>query len=387
MIYLDHNASAPLHESAARAMAPWLGPRQANASSAHSGGQAARAAIDAARRALAAAVGAQPSEVVFTSSGTEADALGLVGGALARRSVSRRVVVSAIEHEAVLAASDWLVQLGFERTVVPPAASGRVDPDLFLAAVGADAAIAALILASNETGVVQPVTEVARELRRRGIPLLADSAQAFGRLPLDVTRLGADLMALSAQKIGGPQGVGALIVRRGTALVPLFGGAQEAGRRAGTEAVAAIAGFGAMAAEIPRALAAGSAVALRRDRLAAALEITVPEAVVHGASVPRLPNTLAIGFPGVDGAALVLALDRAGIAVSRGSACQSGAESPSHVLAAMGVAEPIARGTIRLSLGSEQEIARAIELIPPIVNRALAAGGARAQVPAGVDAS
>ena len=141
MIYLDHNASAPLHESAARAMAPWLGPRQANASSAHSGGQAARAAIDAARRALAAAVGAQPSEVVFTSSGTEADALGLVGGALARRSVSRRVVVSAIEHEAVLAASDWLVQLGFERTVVPPAASGRVDPDLFLAAVGADAAI------------------------------------------------------------------------------------------------------------------------------------------------------------------------------------------------------------------------------------------------------
>jgi cysteine desulfurase len=376
VIHLDYNAGAPLHPAASQAMTPWLGSMQANASSTHSLGQAARAAIDRARQQVATAVGAEPRAVVFTSSGTEADALGLIGGALARRPRGR-VVVTGIEHEAVLEASELLLRLGFERTVVPPTATGAVDPERFLAAVDDDTAIAAMILASNETGVLQPVSAVGPALRRRGIPFLVDAVQLFGRLPLDVAVLGADLVALSAHKIGGPQGVGALIMRRGTALVPLFGGSQEAGRRAGTEAVAAIAGFGGVAAVLDQELPHAPAVAARRDRLESGLRQALPAAVVHGEGERRLPNTLAMGFPGADAAALVLALDRAGLAVSRGSACQSGAASPSHVYRAMGMPEAVARGTIRLSLGAattDRDLERALEVIPPIVTRALAAG-------------
>jgi cysteine desulfurase len=357
---------------------------QANASSTHSLGQAARAAIDRARKLVAAAVGVEPRAVVFTSSGTEADALGLIGGALARRPRGR-VVVTGIEHEAVLQASEFLLRLGWERIVVPPAATGAVDPERFLAAAQEGTAIAAMILASNETGVLQPVSAVAPELRRRGIPFLVDAVQMLGRLPLDVAALGADLVALSAHKIGGPQGVGALIVRRGTQLVPLFGGTQEVGRRAGTEAVAAIAGFGGVAAVLAEELAHAPAVAARRDRLESGLRQALPAAVVHGEGELRLPNTLAIGFPGADAAALVLALDRAGIAVSRGSACQSGAEAPSHVYQAMGMPDAVARGTIRLSLGGEttdRELEQALSEIPPIVARAMAAGRTRATVAA-----
>jgi cysteine desulfurase len=240
-----------------------------------------------------------------------------------------------------------------------------------------------MILASNETGVLQPVSAVAPELRRRGIPFLVDAVQMLGRLPLDVAALGADLVALSAHKIGGPQGVGALIVRRGTQLVPLFGGTQEVGRRAGTEAVAAIAGFGGVAAVLAQELAQAPVVAARRDRLESGLRQALPEAVVHGEGELRLPNTLAIGFPGADAAALVMALDRAGIAVSRGSACQSGAEAPSHVYQAMGMPDVVARGTIRLSFGGEttdRELEQALSEIPPIVARAMAAGRTRATV-------
>jgi cysteine desulfurase len=290
------------------------------------------------------------------------------------------VVVTGIEHEAVLQASELLERLGFERTVVPPENSGAVDAERFLEAATPDTAIAAMILASNETGVLQPVSAVAPELRRRGIPLLVDGVQMFGRLPLDVGALGAELVALSAHKLGGPQGVGALLVRRGTGLVPLFGGTHEGGRRAGTEAVAAIAGFGAVAQGLAAELAQAPAIAARRDRLESGLREALPSAVVQGAGQPRLPNTLAIGFPGADAAALVVALDGAGIAVSRGSACQSGAESPSHVYRAMGIPEATARGTLRLSLGAQTtdaEIAQALAVIPPIVARALAAGAER----------
>ncbi len=260
MIHLDHNASTPLVPAAAAAMLPWLGPAQANASSMHAAGQAARAAVDSARRAVAALVGAEPGEVVFTSSGSEADALGLIGCALARRTPGRaRVVVSAIEHEAVLAAADFLAALGFEPVRVAPEGDGRVDPERFLAAaIDPGTAVAALIAASNETGVVQPVPEVAASLRAHKIPLLTDAVQAVGRTPVRIADLGADLVALSAHKLGGPQGVGALIIRRGTPLTPLPGGAQEGGRRGGTEAVAAIAGFGAAAKEAPSRLGGDS---------------------------------------------------------------------------------------------------------------------------------
>jgi cysteine desulfurase len=383
VIHLDHNASTPLVPAAAAAMLPWLGPAQANASSAHAAGQAARAAVDSARRSVAELAGAEPGEVVFTGSGSEADALGLIGAALARRAPGRaRIVISAIEHEAVLAAADFLAGLGFEPVRVPPEASGRVDPGRFLAAaLASETAVAALIAASNETGVVQPVPEVAAALRARGIPLLSDAVQAVGRMPVRLSDLGADLIAYSAHKIGGPQGAGALIIKRGTPLTPLPGGAQEGGRRGGTEAVAAIAGFGAAAREVPRRLLAMPAVAARRDRLARALAVAFPAARVHGESAPRLPNTLAIGFPGADARALVIALDRAGVLASRGSACRAGAEEPSHVVRAMGVPAALARGSIRLSLGvetTESEIDQAAAVIIEVVARAL--GGSAASM-------
>ncbi len=378
MIYLDHNASTPLAPAAAAAMRPWLGGGQANPSSAHSAGQAARAAVEEARRRVAALVGARPGAVVFTASGTEADALALVGAARARRHAGSRVVVSAIEHEAVLAASDLLGELGFTVVSVPPSANGQVDAGSFVEAVAGrgGTAVASLILASNETGVLQPVAEVGRALRRLGVPLHTDAIQAVGRVPIDLETLGADLISLSAHKFGGPQGAGALVVRRGVRLEPLIGGSQEGGRRGGTEAVAAIAGMGGAAAHVTARLEAMPGVGARRDRLEAGLRHAIGDAVVHGAGVPRVPNTLSIAFPGADAAALVVALDLAGVAASRGSACASGAEEPSHVLRAMGMSEEWARGTIRLSLGVEttdEEIERAIPIIAGVVEQARAA--------------
>jgi cysteine desulfurase len=376
VIHLDHNAGTPVAPAVAHAMQPWLGPAQANPSSAHARGQAARAAVEEARTQVAALLACREDEVIFTGSGSEADATALIGAALARREVGRRVVLAAIEHEAVLAAGDFLARLGFVVVHVPATASGAVDPERFVAAATVDTAIAALMLASNETGVIQPVPAVAAALAARGIPLVCDAVQAVGKIPCAVPELGADFVAISAHKFGGPQGVGALIARRGARCVPLIGGTQEAGRRGGTEAVAAIAGLGAAAAAVPGRLAAMGAVAGLRDRLAAGLTARFPAAVVHGASAPRLPNTLAIAFPGLDAQALVLGLDVSGVAVSRGSACHSGAERVSHVLLAMAVSPDLARGTLRLSLGPETtaaEIEQAIELVTATVTRAAGA--------------
>jgi cysteine desulfurase len=367
LIYLDHNAGTPVVPEVAAAMNVWLGPRQANPASSHARGQEARAAVEEARSQVARLVGVRPAEVIFTASGSEADTLALVGGALARCDLGRRVVVSAIEHEAILTAGELLEKLDFKVVRVPPEADGRVDPGRFLAQAGDGTAIAALILASNETGVVQPVAEVARELRMRGVPFTRDD-------------LGVDLLAISAHKFGGPQGGGALIVRQGTRLQPIIGGTQENGLRGGTPAVAAIAGLGAAAARAPERLRAMDHAASLRDRLAAALVARFPDARVHGQSVPRLPNTLSIAFPGTDARALVIALDLAGVQVSRGSACLSGAEGVSHVLSAMGLAPDLARGTLRLSLGPEttaDEIETALTALDAAVDRARGARSER----------
>ncbi len=378
MIYLDYNAGTPVAPAVAAAMADWIGPRQANPSSAHARGQEARAAVDEARARVARLLGCRPAEVVFTGSGSEADTTALVGGALARREAGRRVVISSIEHEAVLAAGDLLATLGFELVRVPAEVDGRVDPERFLAAAARDTAIAALMLASNETGVVQPVAAVARLLAERGVPLLTDAVQAVGKIPFAAADFGADFLAVSAHKFGGPQGVGALAVRRGARFVPLLGGTQEGGRRGGTEAVAAIVGLGAAAAAVPERLARMPAVAELRDRLAAGLRGRFPEAVVHGEQAPRLPNTLSIAVPGLDAQALVLALDLDGLAISRGSACHSGAEGVSHVLLGMGVGADLARSTLRISLGPETtaaEIEEALPIMASAVARARAAVG------------
>ena len=381
MIYLDHNATTPIDPRVAAAMRPWLEDRFGNPSSAHAAGQAARAAVEEARSQVAAAVDCHGDEVVFTGGGTEADLLAVLGGVLADGRRAGRVVVSGVEHEAVIHGADLAGKLGLDVVQVEPIATGAVEAASFLDACTDTTVVAALMFASNETGVVQPVAELAPVLRERGIRFHTDAVQAIGKLPVSFRSLGVDTLALSAHKLGGPKGVGALIVRRGSTLVPLMGGTQEGGARGGTHNVAGIVGLGEAMLHVPERLAAMQRVRGLRDRLQAALVERVGVAVVHGLTGERAPNTLLIGFDGIDAAGLLVAADLAGLCISRGSACASGAEGPSHVLSAMGVPASVASGTIRLSLGpetTEAEIDTAVEALHgALAKQSAAAGGGR----------
>jgi cysteine desulfurase len=339
-IYLDHNASVPALPAVAAAVADSLAGA-GNPSSVHRFGRLRRAAIARAREAVAALVGAAPDSVVFTSGATEANALAL-------RGTKRRALVSAVEHDSVRAARP-------DAITVPVDREGVVDLGALERLLAADAAPAtvSLMLANNETGVIQPVAEAARLAHARGAWLHCDATQAPGRIAVDMSALGADLMSLSAHKLGGPPGVGALVVAPQVGLEPLLaGGGQERGLRAGTENLPGVAGFAA-AADAALAALAGEAARLAglRDAFEARLLAAVPDAVAVGRGAPRLPNTAALAMPGVDAATQVMALDLAGIAVSAGAACSSGRVKPSHVLAAMGLAPEIAGATIRVSLG------------------------------------
>ncbi len=367
MIYLDHNATTPLAPAVRDAMLPWVGGDFGNPSSAHTIGQTARAAVDEARARVAGQLGCAPGEVVFTGGGTEADLLALVGSALAAGTPpTGRVVISAIEHEAVLEAAALLGRLGMTVTEVRPGPDGRVDAQRFIDACAPDTVVASLMLASNETGVLQPVAEVAAALRSRPVVVHTDAVQAIGKVPVSFADLDVDLLSLSGHKFGGPKGVGALLVRHGQQLAPLMGGSQEAGRRGGTHNVAAIVGLGQAALGIDVRLEQMRSRGAERDRLEAELGRRLGDVMVHGGSAPRVPNTASVAFAGVDAAALLMRLDLADLCVSRGSACASGAEAPSHVLRAMDVAPAWALATLRLSLGVETratEIEQAIELI------------------------
>ncbi len=349
-VYLDHNAGAPLRREALAAMRPWLEAGGAgNASSQHRRGQQARLAVEEARAEVAALVGAEPSEVVFTSGGTEADNLAVLGAA-------GSVVSTAIEHPAVEACLAALERRGVSVARVAPEPDGVVSVSALRDAVRADTTLVTVMLASNETGALQPVAELAQALRRRGgsRPLLhTDAVQAAGRVPVRRDELDADLISLSAHKLGGPQGIGALVVRRGAPLPPrLLGGPQEQGRRGGTEPVAAIAGFGA-AARLARAEMGRweSVCAPLRDCFEEGVRALRPDAVVHCAGAARLPNTSSVGFADQAAEALVAALDLQGIEISAGAACASGARRPSRALLAMGLPEDVVRGTIRVSFG------------------------------------
>ena len=338
--YLDWNATAPLRPEAIAAMTDALN-RCGNPSSVHRSGRDARRALEAARVQVAALVGAPAASLVFTSGGTEANQLALRGVR------DRTVLISAIEHDSVRQA---VAHAG----VIPVTASGLVD----LAALArllqetAGLALVSIMLANNETGVIQPIAEAARLAHAHGALLHCDAVQAAGKVPLDMTALGVDLLSLSAHKLGGPPGVGALVVGPDVLLAALqTGGGQERGRRAGTENLPGIVGFGA-AAEIAAArLGEWNAVAGLRDRAEARLKAVAPEAVVSGADAPRLANTLAIAMPGVAAATQVMALDLAGVMVSAGAACSSGKVKRSHVLDAMGVPPAEAECAIRVSLG------------------------------------
>lgn len=370
-IYLDHAASTPLRPEVRDAMLPVLLERFGNPSSAHRWGRASRAALDEARARFAAVIGAEPGEVVFTRGGTESDNLAVLGRA--RAVPGAPVVCSAVEHRAVLEAVAAAEADGHPTRLLPVDGDAIVDLASLDAVLTDRPAVVSVMWANNEVGAVQPVSEIAARCWEAGVALHTDAVQALGKLAVRVDRVPVDLLAFSAHKLGGPRGVGALFVRRGTELAPLLhGGGQERGLRPGTEDVAGAMGL-AVAAELAEGERESEAVRLAalRDGLERALRERVPDLLVNAAGAERLPNLLSVSVPGVDGAMLMAAVDLEGFAVSAGSACSSGSVARSHVLTAMGLGEE-SGPAIRFSLGretTEGEVKRVIEHFPPLVER------------------
>lgn len=382
-IYLDHAATTPVRPEVRAAMEPFYGPQFGNPSSAHRWGRAARAALDEARERVAACLGARADEIVFTSGGTESDNLAVLGAWRARQGERRRAVVSTpVEHKAVLAAVHHAATEGAEERLLVVDDDGVADLASVEAVLGDDAAVCSVMWVNNETGVVQPVPELAARARAHGVVFHTDAVQAFGRLAVDVGHVPVDLLTVSGHKLGAPKGVGALYVRRGTPLAPLFhGGTQDRGRRPGTENVAyAVALATAAELAVAEREAEGVRLAALRDALEATILAGAPDAVVHGGGAERAPHITNVSVPGVDGAALLLALDLHGVAASGGSACQTGKTEPSHVLLAMGVEPALATGAVRFSVGALTTpacVARVGALVPQLAAkaRALASAG------------
>jgi len=372
-IYLDYAATSPLWPEVRAAMAPYLDDRYANASSLYAAAREARKAIEEAREIIAAAVGARPDEVVFTSGGTEADNIAVQGAAFRARNEGRDgIVVSAIEHHAVLDTAKWLGRNGFRVTEVPVDADGVLDVDALERAVDKKTAVVSVMAANNEVGTIQPVARVAAIARAAGARFHTDAVQALPWIPIDAAD--ADLIALAGHKVGGPKGVGALIVRRGVGVEALMhGGGQERGLRSGTYNVAGIVGFGtAVKATLDAREQLVPRVRALRDRLQDALTTRIPNVIVNGGGAERLPNNCNVCIDGIESEPLLLLLDAAGIAASSGSACQSGAAEASHVLTAMGVSKARALGALRLTLGRDttsEEIDVAVNEIAAGVER------------------
>jgi len=382
-IYLDHNASTAVRPEVLEAMLPYFGEHFGNASSVHAFGQEAKGAIEEARAHVAALLNATPAEIVFTSGGTEADNIGVIGGARALPFKGRHVIVSQIEHDAVRHAADALEREGYTVTRVGPDARGVVHADAVAEAIRPDTALVSVMAANNETGVVQPVAEIGAVCAKRGVAFHVDAVQAAGKIPIDVVAWQATMATIAGHKFYAPKGVGALYVKRGFKPVPLqFGGEHEKGRRPGTENVPAIVGLGRASELARRELTESSPrVGGLRDRLEAALMARVPNVVRHGGDAARVPNTSHLSFIGAEGEHLILSLDMKGIAVSSGAACKAGSSHPSHVLLAMGVPREVAQSAVRFSLGrcsSEQEINRVLEILPAVVSKLRAASPAAA---------
>jgi cysteine desulfurase len=369
-VYLDHNATTPVDPRVLDAMLPFLREDYGNPSSLHWFGQRARAAVEHARRQVAGLVGADPAEVVFTASGSESDNMALRGAATKARPPRARVVCSAVEHHAVLNTVRAMREEGRPVAIARVGEDGVLDLDDLAAKVDEATAVVSVMLANNETGVLEPVAEAARIARARGALVHCDAVQAAAKVPIDVRALDVDLLTLSAHKIYGPKGAGCLYVRRGTPMAPLVrGGAQERNRRAGTENVAGIVGFGTAAALAGEALDAGRVAALR-DALEARL-LAIP-GVRRNGDGPRVPNTTNLSFEGVDAEALLIALDLEGVAASTGAACAAGGIEPSHVLRAMGQPPERVQSSLRLSLGrgtTQDDVDRAADVISAVVGR------------------
>ena len=374
-IYFDHNATTPVDAGVAEVMIRVLGADFGNASSVHHFGQRAKALLDDARTAVGSLIGAEPSELVFTSGGTESDNFALRGVAEALEPTGRRhLIASTIEHEAVLVTLKALARRGWRITLLPVDTTGILKPDALEAALADDTALVSVMHANNEIGTVQPVAELARLAHARGALFHTDAVQSVGKIPVDVRALGVDLLSLSAHKFNGPKGAGALWIKRGTRITAILtGGKHERARRAGTENVPAIAGLGAAAQLAGRKLVP-EAARLRslRDRLEAGVLASVPGTAVNGEREPRVPNTTNISVDGVEAESLLIALDLEGIAVSTGSACSSGTLEPSHVLRAMGLPSHRTQNSIRISLGAgntDAEVDLFLEKLPGIVTK------------------
>jgi cysteine desulfurase len=384
-IYFDHNATTPVDPLVVEAMTRALAEDFGNPSSVHHFGQRAKTRLDEARGAVAALVGGEPSEIVFTSGGTEADNFAIRGAAEALEPTGRRhLVTSGIEHEAVLNTCKALARRGWQTTLLPVDASGIVSAEALRDALRDDTALVSLMHANNEIGTVQPVATLAGIAHERGALFHTDAVQSAGKISVDVRVLGVDLLSISAHKFYGPKGIGALWIRRGTRLTPLqTGGRHERNRRAGTENVPGIVGMG-LAAGLARQKLTEDARRLAglRDRLEQRILTDVARTAVNGAREPRVPNTTNISFERVEAESLLIALDLEGVAVSTGSACSSGTLEPSHVLRAMGLPAHRTQSSIRFSLGAantEEQIDRVAAILPRVVEklRSLAPAGAR----------
>jgi cysteine desulfurase len=371
-VYLDHNASTPVHPEVVEAMLPYFGERFGNPSSVHAFGREAREGLDTAREQVAGFLGVGKDEIVFTSGGTESDNLAIKGVAMARR--QGHIVTSQIEHHAVLRTCQNLETLGFDVTYLPVDGHGMVDPDQVRRSLRPDTMLLSIMHANSEIGTVEPVREIGRITRERGITFHVDAVQTFGKLPIDVDGSGIDLLSFSSHKIYGPKGVAGLYIRKGTRMVSIqHGGEHERRRRAGTENVASIVGFG-KAVEVRAREMAEEAVRLTvlRNRLWEGISSRVPEVRLNGHPTQRLPGTCNMCFRHVESESIVLGLDLKGIAVSAGSACTSGNVEPSYVLVAMGVPVDWAMGSVRCSLGrstTAEDIDYVIEATVPLVEK------------------
>jgi cysteine desulfurase len=373
-VYLDFNATTPIHAEVTDAMLPFLRERFGNPSSVHAFGQDAKQALEDARSAVAAALGARKDEITFTSGATEGDNLAVTGVASALCEKGKHIITSKIEHHAVLAACEQLQRIGFEITEVPCDSFGIVDPAEVKKAVRKDTTLISIMHVNNEIGTIQPIEEIGEIAHERGIVFHTDAVQSVGKLPLNMKSTKVNLLSLSAHKIYGPKGVGALYVKRGTPLTPLvFGGGQEKKRRPGTENLAGIIGLAKAVELVTRDIeVSNERMSALSDKFENGILASVPRTTLNGHRTARVSSTSNISFEFVEGESLLLSLDMEGIAVSSGSACTSGSLDPSHVLIAMGVSPEIAQGSLRVSLGrdtTEEDIDYVLEVLPSIVEK------------------
>ena len=371
-VYLDHAATTPTHPEVIAAMMPYFSDAFGNPSSIHSFGQEAKAAVEEARDKIASLIGARTEEIVFTSGGTEADNLALKGIAYATEKRGKHIITTAIEHHAVIESCKFLVRRGFAVTYLPVDRYGLVEPDDLKRAITDNTILISVMHANNEVGTIEPIAEIGEIARERGVYFHTDAVQTVGHIPVDVDELGVDLLAISAHKLYGPKGVGALYIRKGTKLTPfMHGGEQERRRRAGTENVAAIVGLGKAAEIAQREMGEeGERLTPLRDKLITGLVGRIEHIHLNGHPAHRLPNNVNISIEFVEGESMLLNLDLEGIAASTGSACSSSSLEPSHVLLALGLSHELAHGSLRFTLGretTEEEIDRVLEILPQIV--------------------